>query len=170
MLSCHACTKRILQSIIGGPTLSSRPLNPSLASSRSNSRRAISSSPRILLPERSIVVSERKKQREQWFESRGVRPADKPARRQLNDKEYALRRELRYLNDPLKLAQHVRICLRDDEFHNTLALIRAASKDLQCTVSWNHLIDWQLSKGKMNAAIKTYNEVAPLNYPVYCKY
>jgi pentatricopeptide repeat protein len=37
--------------------------------------------------------------------------------------------------------------------------VRAASKTIKCTVSWNHLIDWQLSKGKINGAIRIYNEV-----------
>jgi len=70
-----------------------------------------------------------------------------------------MRRTLKLLKDPLKLAEHVRKCLKDDDFDTTLATVRAASKNVQCTVSWNHLIDWQLSRGKMNAAIKTYNEV-----------
>lgn len=63
------------------------------------------------------------------------------------------------MKDPLQLADFVRKTLRKDDFENAETLVRVASKDVQCTVSWNHLIDWQLSKGRMNAAIKTYNEV-----------
>ena len=70
-----------------------------------------------------------------------------------------VRKELQFLKDPLVLAVQVRKYLREDEFEKTLALVRAASKDVQCTVSWNHLIDYEMSKGRMNAAIKTYNEV-----------
>lgn len=73
-----------------------------------------------------------------------------------------MRTQLKLLKDPLRLADHVRKCLKDDEFESTLQLVRAASKDVQCIVSWNHLIDWQLSKGKMAAAFKTYNEVNKL--------
>jgi hypothetical protein len=73
-------------------------------------------------------------------------------------------KQLKYLKDPLKLAEHVRKILRDDDFESALALVRAASKDTQCIVSWNHLIDWQLSRQKMNGAIKTYNEVGICSY------
>jgi hypothetical protein len=164
MLSCHACTKRIVQSIIRRSATSFRPPRTSLALSRHNSRRAITSSPRTPFPEKTIVVPERKKRRDQWFESRGIRPANNQARKKLTDEEFALRKELQFLNDPLKLAALVRKRLKDGEFDKTLSMIRAASKDLQCTVSWNHLIDWQLSKGKMNAALKTYNEVLSFKY------
>jgi hypothetical protein len=67
--------------------------------------------------------------------------------------------QLRYLKDPLKLADHVRKTLLRDDFETAQKVVRAASRDVQCVVSWNHLVDWQLSKGFMNAAIKTYNEV-----------
>jgi hypothetical protein len=73
-----------------------------------------------------------------------------------------IRKQLKHLQDPLKLAQHVRETLREDDFESALAIVRAASKDNQCIVSWNHLIDWQLSKGKMKDAIKTYNEVSTI--------
>lgn len=59
----------------------------------------------------------------------------------------------------MKLADFVRKSLRSDDFDTTLEVVRSASKTLQCVVSWNHLIDYTLSKGKMNAAIKIYNEV-----------
>jgi hypothetical protein len=64
-----------------------------------------------------------------------------------------------YANDPLKLAEYVRKALKGDDFETAVAVVRAASKTLSCTVSWNHLMDWQMSKGKMNGAFKTYNEV-----------
>lgn len=95
--------------------------------------------------------------RQKWLESRGVTPLHKKAQKQIDDT--VMRNQLRHLKDPLKLAEHVRATLREDDFENALAIVRAASKDTQCVVSWNHLIDWQLSKKKMNDAIKTYNEV-----------
>ena len=70
-----------------------------------------------------------------------------------------LQKHPEYANDPLKLAEYIRKALKGDDFDTALAVVRAASKRLACTVSWNHLIDWQMSKGKMNAALKTYNEV-----------
>jgi len=68
-----------------------------------------------------------------------------------------------FTNDPLKLAEIVRKSLRGDDFETALTMARAASAKVQCTVCWNHLIDWQMSKGKMNAALKTYNEVRALS-------
>lgn len=64
-----------------------------------------------------------------------------------------------FLKDPLKLANDVRDTLRKDRFEEAQEVVRTASKDLQCVVSWNHLIDWQMSQGKVNGAVKTYNEV-----------
>ena len=75
-----------------------------------------------------------------------------------------VRKQLKYLKDPLKLAEHVRATLREDDFESAMAIVRAASKDTECIVSWNHLIDWQLSKGRMNGAMKTYNEVFTFTY------
>lgn len=113
--------------------------------------------------------------RKKWLDSRGIRPESKKTgdkehtdrdtrsgskkvvHKERSDREIAT--HLTYLKDPLKLADFVRKTLRNDDFDFALEIVRAASKDVQCTVSWNHLVDWQLSRGKMNAAIQTYNEV-----------
>ena len=76
-------------------------------------------------------------------------------------KQADLERELRWLRDPIKLADRVVALLREDLYFKALALVRLASKDLLCTVSWNHLVDWDMSKGKVNPAVKLYNEVRP---------
>lgn len=76
-----------------------------------------------------------------------------------------LQRYPAYANDPLKLAEYVRKALKGDDYDTALAVVRAASKGISCTVSWNHLIDWQLSKGRMNAAMKTYNEMKKRGQP-----
>lgn len=70
-----------------------------------------------------------------------------------------LKQELRYLKDPMKLADHIRYTLRDGKLDKVVDLARMASKDMQCTVSWNHIIDFQMTQGRVNNAIKTYNEV-----------
>lgn len=77
-------------------------------------------------------------------------------------KQAELERELRWLRDPLKLADRTVALLKEDCYFKALALVRLASRDLLCTVSWNHLIDWNMSKGKVNPAVKLYNEVRPL--------
>ena len=77
-----------------------------------------------------------------------------------------LRLELRWLKDPMKLADHTVKLLRDDDFLKALELVRLASKDLECTVSWNHLIDYEMSKARVTEAVKLYNEVSLC--PVHC--
>ena len=71
----------------------------------------------------------------------------------------SLEQEIRWLNDPLKLGDNTVKLLRQDEAEKALALVRLASKDIECTVSWNHLIDYLMSKGKVADATKLYNEV-----------
>ena len=102
--------------------------------------------------------------RQEWLDSRGVRPANKPAEEDV-DLDFVVRKHLKYLKDPLKLAEHVRRTLREGDVDTTLAVVRGASKSMQCTVSWNHLIEWHLSQGKMKAAIRIYNEVWHICWP-----
>ncbi|KAJ9663588.1 hypothetical protein H2201_005549 [Coniosporium apollinis] len=73
--------------------------------------------------------------------------------------ERALRKELEYLKDPLELANYVRKMLAQGKEQKAADIVRLASKDRQCTVSWNHLIDYEMSKGRVNAAFKTYNDM-----------
>jgi hypothetical protein len=64
------------------------------------------------------------------------------------------------LGDPLKLADTVRVLLRQEHFEKAQDIVRSASVgSVQYIVSWNHLIDWQMSRGKVNGAMKTYQEV-----------
>ena len=70
-----------------------------------------------------------------------------------------LEQELRYLKDPLKLANNTIKLLRTDQNQKALELVKLGSKDVACVVSWNHLIDYEMSKGRINAALKLYNEV-----------
>lgn len=71
----------------------------------------------------------------------------------------ALRTELKYLSDPLKLAEHVRYTLRCNKPEKALDLCRLASKQQEVIVSWNHCIDWHMSHNKIDEAIKIYNEM-----------
>jgi hypothetical protein len=168
--------KRCLQTIIGDSASFSSSFTTPLAShGRSTSQRALQTqaysaasqsrnSEKPIHASKAVVArlvvssSPRRNRRQEWLESRGIRPADKRVKKN-SESDFVIRKHLKYLKDPLKLAEHVRRLLRGGDFDNTLVIVRAASKNVQCTVSWNHLIDWQLSKGKMNAAIKTYNEV-----------
>ncbi|MCJ1438991.1 hypothetical protein MMC27_008381 [Xylographa pallens] len=70
-----------------------------------------------------------------------------------------LEKELLYLPDPLKLAENTLNLLRQDEHNKALEIVRYASRKMPCTVSWNHIIDYDMSKGRVTPAIKTYNEM-----------
>jgi pentatricopeptide repeat protein len=74
--------------------------------------------------------------------------------------DFNLRTELKYLADPLLLADRVRALLKAGDSTKALSLVRMASKGMQCSVSWNCILDHHLSQGKVNAALKTYNEVS----------
>ena len=70
-----------------------------------------------------------------------------------------LQQELRYLGDPLKLADHTVGLLKQDELQKALDIVRLASRTTTCVVSWNHIINYDMTKGKVASALKTYNEV-----------
>ncbi|KAL9597345.1 MAG: hypothetical protein Q9219_005211 [cf. Caloplaca sp. 3 TL-2023] len=70
-----------------------------------------------------------------------------------------LDKELLYLQDPLKLAENTVRLLRNNDDEKALELVRMASKRASCIVSWNHVIDYELSKSRVSKALKTYNEM-----------
>ncbi|KAK4173997.1 hypothetical protein QBC36DRAFT_334656 [Triangularia setosa] len=70
-----------------------------------------------------------------------------------------VKKHLQYLKDPLHIANHVRKALTADNWDEALMMARMASVDTKVEVSWNHLIDYQLDKGRLQAAIKTFNEM-----------
>ena len=71
----------------------------------------------------------------------------------------SIAKELIYLDDPLRLANHTRNLLHGNERKKALELVRLAGKTKPCTVSWNHVIDHDMGQGRINLAIKDYNEV-----------
>ncbi|KAL8922637.1 MAG: hypothetical protein Q9172_003511 [Xanthocarpia lactea] len=91
-----------------------------------------------------------------------MKPFDRPERGESAvefRKKKHLDRELIYLQDPLKLAENTIALLRNDDNEKALDLVRLASKQIPCTVSWNHLVDYEMSKGRIQKAVKTYNEM-----------
>lgn len=71
----------------------------------------------------------------------------------------AIWQEAKWLKDPLRLGDHTVGLLRKDSHQRALAIVRLLSKDVACTVSWNHLIDYHMSNRKPSDAVKLYNEV-----------
>lgn len=174
MLTCHGCMRHCLQTIIGdSASLASAPRTATRSSRLQNFQRNYAS--RSTSFRSSEGVQRRNdtekggaprtswaKRRQEFLDSRGTRPATKevpePAIKIILPPSTAT--ALRYLkNDPVKLADFVRDTLRDGDFDTALAAVREASKSTPCVVSWNHIVDYQLSQGMMRAAIKTFNEV-----------
>lgn len=59
----------------------------------------------------------------------------------------------------MKLADKTARLLETNDYYKALALVRAASKDMECVVSWNRLVDYNMAMGRVTAAVKIYNEV-----------
>ena len=71
-----------------------------------------------------------------------------------------LGKEVKWLRDPLKLGDHTVKLLRQNDPLKALAIVRLASKHVQCTVSWNYMIDYHMSKGNVKSGVQLYNEVS----------
>ncbi|KAM7223617.1 hypothetical protein V8F06_001091 [Rhypophila decipiens] len=81
---------------------------------------------------------------------------DSPSMKRL---EWVVNKHLQYLKDPKLIADHVKATLQKDKFLEALLLTRKASRNTKVTVSWNHLIDYQMKQQRLHAAIKLYNEM-----------
>lgn len=73
--------------------------------------------------------------------------------------DWVVRKHLEHLKDPYKIAEHVLKTLEKGRFEEAALLTRKASRDGKVTVSWNHLIDYQMRNQRLNSAVKLYNEV-----------
>ncbi|KAA8650587.1 hypothetical protein EYZ11_010061 [Aspergillus tanneri] len=68
--------------------------------------------------------------------------------------------ELKWLKDPRALADRVGRLLRSSYVAMAAALVRAAQKeDMECSVAWNHLLEYSMDKGSPRSAFKFYNEM-----------
>lgn len=67
--------------------------------------------------------------------------------------------ELSWLGDMLKLSDHTLKLLQKDDFHKAYELLKLASNKHDCTVSWNHLINYEMGKGRVASAINLFNDV-----------
>ncbi|KAK0716496.1 hypothetical protein B0T21DRAFT_375023 [Apiosordaria backusii] len=85
-------------------------------------------------------------------------PEELPSQQLLKVKK-VVKKHLQYLKDPLHIAEHVRKVLGAGSWDEALMMARMASVDTKVEVCWNHLIDYQLDKGRLQAAIKTFNEM-----------
>lgn len=175
MLTCQGCMKHCLQAIIGDsvsrsakPRITtwssiSRPLarNFTSTTSRSSTNRNSGSpekknknkEPKVLQPWQ-IKMNKR-------LAGKELKPLRARSSKDITEREISL--HLKYLRDPIKLAEFVRETLRNNDYDLAQKVVNEASSSIACVVSWNHLIEWQLSKGRMNAAIKCYNDVGSIS-------
>ncbi|KAL2048624.1 hypothetical protein N7G274_000536 [Stereocaulon virgatum] len=163
MLKCKACIRRCLRTLVADISESPRPLHsshhhllihryhhPPIWIRRGYATEAI---PFEDVPARGPGLPPRPP-------TPYVGRADGPVRKEDSPyKKSALEKELRWLKDPLKLGDHTVWLLRGDKFQKALEIVRMASKEMECTVSWNHLIDYEMSKGRVRNATKVYNEM-----------
>lgn len=74
-----------------------------------------------------------------------------------------VRLEFKYLKDPLELGNRVRKVLREGDTEKAYEMVRQASKGMDCTVAWNHVLDYEMSRSRVSYALKAYNEVCGCN-------
>ena len=95
----------------------------------------------------------------------GSRPAPWPRRTAssiaIETTRKLLKKEMQYLGDPMKLATNtLQLLKRPGQDEKAREMVRMASKSMECTVSWNHLIDFYMSEGRVATAMTTYNDVS----------
>ncbi|KAI7371046.1 hypothetical protein KC354_g820 [Hortaea werneckii] len=84
---------------------------------------------------------------------------DRPATEVTTFDKKALRKELEWLPDPIKFTEHVQYTLRCEKPAKALELVRLASKTRQCTVAWNHVVNYHMQRGRPRDAFAVYNEM-----------
>ncbi|KAL9106176.1 MAG: hypothetical protein Q9227_008768 [Pyrenula ochraceoflavens] len=76
----------------------------------------------------------------------------------------ALEKELEFLRDPLRLANHISTLLRDGEEAKAIDLIKVSQKNgIKNIVSWNNLLSYMMHTKQVNPAIRAYNETGNSN-------
>ncbi|KAI9828970.1 MAG: hypothetical protein M1819_006469 [Sarea resinae] len=175
MLDCHVCVQRCIRAVLAPRGTSSpallqhtyRPLPASLQKYppwRQHRGLATTGRGATAIAEDTEDVPRRRKT---YSRDRGASPTPQenikdPQRKDTKGGHLSrrnLEESLKYLKDPLKLADHVRFAIRDGKVEQATELVRAASKEMACTVSWNHLIAQEMGRGGINAALKLYNEM-----------
>ena len=161
MLECSACIRRCIRTIFTDVLDSHRPLQlshqrllPQHPSRSAWTRRGYAT---------EATPFENRPTQTPPLPTPYVGRSNRPTKQETPFKKKSLEEELRWLKDPLKLGANIVDLLRQDEFQKALELVRLASKDIQCTVSWNHLVDYEMSKGRVTNASKIYNEVYTLS-------
>ena len=92
-----------------------------------------------------------------------IRGVDQDTRSRDPATRLALEKDLRFLKDPLKLAENTVQLLHKGETEKAYDLVKLSSRNMACTVSWNHLMDYEMAKKRAANALKIYNDVCICN-------
>ena len=169
MLECRSCVLRCVRAITGDALLSSRPLVLTPSTVNSASRRSLTTKTNTRPPARRQASNNKKHpiHKDARFEDYDL-SSDQPnellsptttSREVAKSEQRALRKEVEWLKDPVKFAEHVHYVLRNEQLDKALDLCRLASRDGNMVVAWNHVINWHMQRRKVNKAIEVYNEM-----------
>jgi pentatricopeptide repeat protein len=156
MMECRACVSRAIRAVVGDVHAASSTFQRSLVLTphfttqlpRRRISTAVETNPRDALSDLEPLP------RPKIIEAPGKKGGSI-----VISNEKSLQRELEWLKDPVKLAQHINYTLRNEEAEKALNLCRLASRKMECVVSWNHVVAWHMARGKVNAAIDIFNEM-----------
>lgn len=155
MLTCQSCMRHFLQVVFGesaylsSATHSIRPTTVQLI------QRELTHNRYFHLSTHQKAIAERAFNRNGWDSSRNASQATIRRPKNYRPPGYYGPNSL----DPVRLAEFVKSSLKRDQVDVASDAVRNASTKIQCVVSWNHLIDWWLSKGRMKSAISIFHEV-----------
>jgi pentatricopeptide repeat protein len=151
MFTCRACTKRALTVLLehAFPLDASRSALRNSLPSDARPRSRTYTTAAVAVKGRHAIESSDPAENDEHNSKRSV---SKSA-------EWAVKKQLQYLDDPLFIAQQVERTLAKERFEEAAFLVRNASKVHKVAVSWNHLIDYQLRNHRLNAALKLFNEM-----------
>ncbi|KAJ3474102.1 hypothetical protein NLG97_g9991 [Lecanicillium saksenae] len=71
----------------------------------------------------------------------------------------AIAKQMEYIQDPWVLGKYIEDLLGKDKFDDAIMTVQLASKKMEAVVSWNQLIDYQLSRDKMKIALGIFNDM-----------
>ncbi|KAI9725307.1 MAG: hypothetical protein M1828_003322 [Chrysothrix sp. TS-e1954] len=176
MFNCQACLRRHLRTLLASHySTAAAPKHGSEAPPGARPGRWVPPSrTRRSFPAQSHDTKPEKGERESIADTWANSKEAQEQRSRINDARYpkpedeqneqrrletTLKMELKYLKDPLLLANRVEKLLHNKNEAKAHALCRVSSRAVANVVSWNHLINYQLQKGSTQIALHTYNEM-----------
>ncbi|CAK3920693.1 Hypothetical predicted protein [Lecanosticta acicola] len=159
MLECRACVLRCIRTIVGDALSPQRPLvlTPRIESYNYPLRRRLATRARPTPQKPPIDFDADERFADNEPELSASRRAGGKALTKANER--ALRKEIAWLRDPVKFANHVHYILRNEQPDKALELCRLASKEGNVVVAWNHVVNWHIQRRKVNRALEIYNEM-----------